>query len=309
MKEKISIIEPMRDKRNELVVAAIDIGSNAARILIKSVTKKGGELLFKKLQFLRIPVRLGVDVFRDGKIGEEREAVLLRTMKIFRQLLILYNVDDYRICATSAFREARNGKKVLSMIRKETKLKIDIITGMEEARILRDNNFSMMGNLLYVDVGGGSTELSFVREGEVVESRSFDIGTLRMLNESVSPEIWKQMMDTVKEITQGVENIQIIGTGGNINKLYRLAPKQERKNNVLKVSILNNLFKKMSVMDVEERMMHYSLRESRADVIVPAAQIFLMIAEITKSEDIIVPTEGLADGIINELANSMLNNG
>ncbi len=304
----------MRNKRNELVVAAIDIGSNAARILIKSVTKKGDELQFKKLQFkklqfMRIPIRLGVDVFRNGKISEEREIALLRTTKIFRQLLILYNVDDYRICATSAFREARNGKKVLSLIRKETKLKIDVITGMEEARILRDTNYSMMGNLLYVDVGGGSTELSFVREGELVESRSFDIGTLRMLNESVSPEIWQQMINTVTDITQGVENIQIIGTGGNINKLYRLAPKQERKNNILKVSILSNLFKKMSVMDVEERMLHYNLRESRADVIVPAAQIFLMIADITKSEDIIVPTEGLADGIINELANSMLNNG
>lgn len=301
-KDKITIIEPMRDKRNERVVAAVDIGSNAARILIKSVTKEGSELKFKKLQFLRIPVRLGMDVFKDGKIGMQREAVLLRTMKIFRQLLILYNVDSYRICATSAFREAKNGKKVLSLIRKETKLKIDVITGMEEARILRDNNYAMMGNLLYVDVGGGSTELSFVREGELIESRSFDIGTLRILNNTVNPDLWQQMADTVNEITQGVDNVQIIGTGGNINKLYRLAPKQERKNNMLKVSLLGNLFKKMSTMSVEERMLRYNLRESRADVIVPAAQIFLMIAEITGSEDVMVPTEGLADGIIKELA-------
>lgn len=306
MKEKITIIEPMRDKRNERVVAAIDIGSNAARILIKSVTKEGNELKFKKLQFLRIPVRLGMDVFKDGKIGLQREAVLLRTMKIFRQLLILYNVDSYRICATSAFREAKNGKKVLSMIRKETKLNIDVITGMEEARILRDNNYAMMGNLLYVDVGGGSTELSFVREGELIESRSFDIGTLRMLNNTVNPDLWQQMADTVNEITQGVDNVQIIGTGGNINKLYSLAPKQERKNNMLKVSLLGNLFKKMSTMSVEERMLRYNLRESRADVIVPAAQIFLMIAEITGSEDIMVPTEGLADGIIKELAEKQM---
>lgn len=305
MKEEITIIEPMRKERNELVVAAIDIGSNAARILIKSVTKEGKELRYKKLQFLRLPVRLGMDVFKDGKIGEQREAVLLRTMKIFRQLLILYNVDDYRICATSAFREAKNGKKVLALIRKETKLKIHIITGMEEARILRENNYAMMGNLLYVDVGGGSTELSFVREGELVESRSFNIGTLRMLNESVTPELWQRMIDTVTEITQGAENVQIVGTGGNINKLYRLAPKPERKNNILKVSILNNLFKKMSVMSVEERMLKYNLRESRADVIVPAAQIFLMIAKVTNAEDIVVPSEGLADGIISELAEKL----
>lgn len=305
MKENITIIEPMRYKHNERVVAAIDIGSNAARILIKSVSKQGKDLQFKKLQFLRIPVRLGMDVFKDGKIGEQREAVLLRTMKIFRQMLVLYNVDDYRICATSAFREAKNGKKVLAMIRKETKLKIDIITGMEEARILRENNYSMMGNLLYVDVGGGSTELSFVREGELFESRSFNIGTLRILNESVNPELWQQMADTLTEITQGVDNVHIIGTGGNINKLYRLVPKQERKSNLLKVSFLNNLFKKMSPMSVEERMLKYNLRESRADVIVPAAQIFLTIAELTKSEDIFVPTEGLADGIINELAEKL----
>lgn len=305
MKEEITIIEPMRKERNELVVAAIDIGSNAARILIKSVTKERKELRYKKLQFLRLPVRLGMDVFKDGKIGEQREAVLLRTMKIFRQLLILYNVDDYRICATSAFREAKNGKKVLALIRKETKLKIHIITGMEEARILRENNYAMMGNLLYVDVGGGSTELSFVREGELVESRSFNIGTLRMLNESVTPELWQRMIDTVTEITQGAENVQIVGTGGNINKLYRLAPKPERKNNILKVSILNNLFKKMSVMSVEERMLKYNLRESRADVIVPAAQIFLMIAKVTNAEDIVVPSEGLADGIISELAEKL----
>lgn len=305
MKEEITIIEPMRKERNELVVAAIDIGSNAARILIKSVMKEGKELRYKKLQFLRLPVRLGMDVFKDGKIGEQREAVLLRTMKIFRQLLILYNVDDYRICATSAFREAKNGKKVLALIRKETKLKIDIITGMEEARILRENNYAMMGNLLYVDVGGGSTELSFVREGELVESRSFNIGTLRMLNESVTPELWQRMIDTVTEITQGAENVQIVGTGGNINKLYRLAPKPERKNNILKVTILNNLFKKMSVMSVEERMLKYNLRESRADVIVPAAQIFLMIAKVTNAEDIVVPSEGLADGIISELAEKL----
>lgn len=305
MKEEITIIEPMRKERNELVVAAIDIGSNAARILIKSVMKEGKELRYKKLQFLRLPVRLGMDVFKDGKIGEQREAVLLRTMKIFRQLLILYNVDDYRICATSAFREAKNGKKVLALIRKETKLKIDIITGMEEARILRENNYAMMGNLLYVDVGGGSTELSFVREGELVESRSFNIGTLRMLNESVTPELWQRMIDTVTEITQGAENVQIVGTGGNINKLYRLAPKPERKNNILKVTILNNLFKKMSVMSLEERMLKYNLRESRADVIVPAAQIFLMIAKVTNAEDIVVPSEGLADGIISELAEKL----
>lgn len=311
MKNKITIIESSRNMRDEWLVAAIDIGSNAARILIKSIIGQGKNKQVKKLQFVRIPIRLGMDVFKDGKISEQRAEALLRTMKVFRQLLILYNIETYRICATSAFREAKNGKKILSMIRKETKLKIDVISGMEEARIVRstlqsesilkENCATMTGNLLYVDVGGGSTELSFVKASELIESRSFNIGTIRILNDSVSSEAWQKMSDAVKEMTQDAENIRIVGTGGNINKLYRLASKQDSKNNILKVSALSNLFKKMSTMSVEERMIRYNLQESRADVIVPAAQIFMMIADITKADEIEVPAVGLADGIIAEL--------
>lgn len=289
---------------NSTNLAAIDIGSNAARILIKSVKKTSNGLRSKKLQFLRIPLRLGMDVFGTGEIGEEREKMLLRTMKVFRQLLILYDVKDYRICATSAFREAKNGDKVLKHVMKETKLQISIISGDEEARTIRDN-YTGDGNLLYMDVGGGSTELSLVCDGKLIGSKSFNIGTIRILNECVEPSIWKEMTEAVRELTKGVENIRIVGSGGNINKLYRLAPKKERTKDTLHIDTLSRIYTRLSALSLEQRMMEYDLRASRADVIVPAAQLFLMVANLVKADTILVPTVGLADGIINELASKL----
>lgn len=289
---------------NSTNLAAIDIGSNAARILIKSVKKTNNGLRSKKLQFLRIPLRLGMDVFGTGEIGEEREKMLLRTMKVFRQLLILYDVKDYRICATSAFREAKNGDKVLKHVMKETKLQISIISGDEEARTIRDN-YTGDGNLLYMDVGGGSTELSLVCDGKLIGSKSFNIGTIRILNECVEPSIWKEMGEAVRKLTKGVENIRIVGSGGNINKLYRLAPKKERTKDTLHIDTLSRIYTRLSALSLEQRMMEYDLRASRADVIVPAAQLFLMVANLVKADTILVPTVGLADGIINELASKL----
>lgn len=289
---------------NSTNLAAIDIGSNAARILIKSVKKTNNGLRSKKLQFLRIPLRLGMDVFGTGEIGEEREKMLLRTMKVFRQLLILYDVKDYRICATSAFREAKNGDKVLKHVMKETKLQISIISGDEEARTIRDN-YTGDGNLLYMDVGGGSTELSLVCDGKLIGSKSFNIGTIRILNACVEPSIWKEMAEAVRELTKGMENIRIVGSGGNINKLYRLAPKKERTKDTLHIDTLSRIYTRLSALSLEQRMMEYDLRASRADVIVPAAQLFLMVANLVKADTILVPTVGLADGIINELASKL----
>lgn len=292
-------------------LAAIDIGSNAVRILIKQVehvkdSRGLNTVHTKKLQFLRIPLRLGLDVFRFGKISDDREKQFLRTMKVFRQLLIIYNVEDYRACATAAFRDASNGKRILHHIRKTLRLDIDIISGDEEARILRDCNASMMGNLLYMDVGGGSTELSLVCEGQLIDSRSFNIGTLRLLSGSVSQSQWEEMRSAVTEFCHGFDNIQIVGSGGNINKLYRLVPKRVRKAERLMVCSLRKLHTNLSALTIEQRMQQYELREDRADVIVPAAELFLMVAEVARAEDIIVPTVGLADGIINELAQKVL---
>lgn len=288
-------------------LAAIDIGSNAARILIKNVTSSTDDegkqtVHMKKLQFLRIPLRLGMDVFSIGKISEEREKQLIRTMKIFRQLLIIYNVEDYRACATAAFRDAKNGKKILRKIRNNLKLDIEIVSGEEEAKIIRDNHVQEDGkNYLYMDVGGGSTELSLISDGKLIAVRSFNIGTIRLLNASVPTEQWNEMCDAVKSMTEGYEDIHIIGSGGNINKLYRLAPKREKKKEVLMVSTLSKLYTNLSSLSVEERMRQYDLRADRADVIVPAAQLFLMVAGAANTDSIIVPTLGLADGIINEL--------
>lgn len=293
------------DKMN---IAAIDIGSNAARILIKSVEREREEagkcsLRMKKLQFLRIPLRLGIDVFGQGKISDERESQLIRTIKVFRQLLIIYNVTDFRACATSAFRDAKNGKKILRRIRRDWHIDVEIISGDEEAKIIRDNHIQEPGkNYLYMDVGGGSTEISLIADGRFIASRSFNIGTLRLLSNAVSTEQWCEMGEVIKEITSGYDDIQIIGSGGNINKLYRLAPKREKKKEVLMVSTLENLYKQLESLSVEERMKEYDLRSDRADVIVPAAKLFLMVADIIKSESIIVPNVGLADGLINELA-------
>lgn len=287
--------------KTSLNLAAIDIGSNAARILIKSVESTPQGLNSCKLQFLRIPIRLGLDVFSRGMIGEEREKMLLRSMKIFRQLMILYNVDDYRICATSAFRDAENSKKILKYVKSHTHLDIEVITGTEEARIIRDN-YPSSGNALYMDVGGGSTELSLVRDGELLDIRSFNIGTIRLLNEQITPDDWNRMMTQVQEMTCGVDDITIIGSGGNINKLYRLIHKSNKKKNEVATEDLRKMFMQLSQLSLADRMDKFCLSANRADVIVPAAQLFIMVAGIVKAPSIRVPNVGLVDGIINEMA-------
>lgn len=292
---------PCTAEKAVLNLAAIDIGSNAARILIKSVESAPEGLRSCKLQFLRIPIRLGIDVFSKGMIGDKREKMLLRTMKIFRQLMILYNVDDYRICATSAFRDAENSKKILKYVKARTHLDIEVITGTEEARIIRDNCPST-GNALYMDVGGGSTELSLVSDGHLVDTRSFNIGTIRLLNDQITPDDWNRMMTQVQELTSGVDNISIIGSGGNINKLYRLIHKSNKKKNVVATDDLRKMFMQLSQLSLQERMDKYGLSANRADVIVPAAQLFIMVAGIVKAASIHVPNVGLVDGIINEMA-------
>lgn len=287
-------------------LAAIDIGSNAARLLIKRVEKTPNGIRMKKLQFIRIPLRLGMDVFSEGKIGNERRKMLVRTMKVFRQLLILYNVEDYRIYATSAFRDAKNGMGILRDIKKQTKLEITIISGEEEARIIHDD-FHASGNLLYMDVGGGSTELSMVSDGKLIASRSVNIGTIRLLLNTVTPNQWDEMIEQVKQITEGFDNIRIVGSGGNINKLIRLIYKNDKKMTELSLVSLDNIYKKMSTLTVEELMNTYDLRESRADVIVPAAQIFITVARLVNASTIMVPNVGLADGMINMMADKLLN--
>ena len=289
------------NQKSVLNLAAIDIGSNAARILIKRVEKSEHGINSKKLQFLRIPLRLGLDVFTEGRIGKDREKMLVRTLNVFRQLMVLYNVKDHLIYATSAFRDAKNGDSVIREIKKEAKLEICVISGEEEARIIHDN-FHADGNLLYMDVGGGSTELSLVCDGKLIDNRSINIGTIRLLKKTVASRDWEQLIEQVKQMTAGIDNIRIVGSGGNINKLVRLAYKNEKRTQ-LAVNDLVNLYRKMAPMTVEERMVKYDLGESRADVIVPAAQIFIMVACLVRAQEITVPNVGLVDGMVNRLTN------
>lgn len=295
-------------------IAAIDIGSNAARLLIKSVTSQDdGTLLFQKLQFVRFPLRLGLDVFQNGKVSEEREEQFVRMIKAFRQLLIIYNVVACRACATSALRDASNGPKILKHIKKVTGINIEIISGDEEAQIIYENHIERLlvmsksaqdeeTNFLYVDVGGGSTEVSFISGGQLIASKSFNIGTLRLLSGTVSLDQINAMCDEICNLVNSDRKCVIIGSGGNINKLYRLVPKKTKLKDRITTAQLEKLYTQLSALSVEERIREYDLRPDRADVIVPAAKIFLSIARSIGVVDIIVPTIGLTDGIINDLA-------
>lgn len=286
--------------------AAIDIGSNAVRLLIKSIDREAvQEKKFKKVMMLRVPLRLGFDVFSIGELSEKKVDKLRRLMKAFRQLMKIYDVDDYRACATSAMRDARNGRMIIKKIEKDTGIRIEIIDGQEEARMIYNNHIECMedrqGNYMYVDVGGGSTEINLLTNGELVWSVSYNIGTVRMLSNAVKEGTWQQMEEELMKVTEGVAAINIIGSGGNINKLFRLADKKDKKLQRLPVSSLQTVYDVLKPLTPEERVEAFSLKQGRADVIVPAAEIFLKIAEVVHAEYIYVPVIGLSDGIIDNL--------
>lgn len=286
--------------------AAIDIGSNAVRLLIKSIDREAvQEKKIKKVMMLRVPLRLGFDVFSIGELSEKKADKLRRLMKAFRQLMKIYDVDDYRACATSAMRDARNGRTIIKKIEKDTGIRIEIIDGQEEARMIYNNHIECMedrlGNYMYVDVGGGSTEINLLTNGELVWSVSYNIGTVRMLSNAVKEGTWQQMKEELMKVTEGVAAINIIGSGGNINKLFRLADKKDKKLQRLPVSSLQTVYDVLKPLTPEERVEAFSLKQDRADVIVPAAEIFLKIAEVVHAEYIYVPVIGLSDGIIDNL--------
>lgn len=285
-------------------LAAIDVGSNAARLLIKHVDiDVDGNRSLNKLLFLRIPLRLGMDVFGDGRISKDRGMEFLSAMKAYRQLMKVYHVRKYRACATSAMRDAKNGKALMKRIKNKAHVNLEIISGDEESGIIYDNhlaNLPSQGAFLYVDVGGGSTEISFICNGQRIFGQSFNVGTIRLLKGKVKKNDLMALKTEVTKVTSGYDNIKIIGSGGNINKLFRLANKK-RKLEALPVEVLRKLYDSLSKMSVEERMVAYELKPDRADVIVPAAEIFLHVAASSKAKEIIVPNIGLADGIINDL--------
>ena len=292
-------------------LAAIDIGSNGARLLIKNVKEDTmGNVEFTKVLFLRIPLRLGKDVFSLGEISEERERMMMCMIKSYKQLMKLYNVERYRACATSAMRDAKNGVKILKKIRKETGIDIEILNGSEEAKILYNNSIesaeSVSGNYAYVDVGGGSTEISLLSDGKLVGSCSYNIGTLRLLSGAVSPDVIDTMRSDLTVYAKEYPGIIIVGSGGNINKLSRMFHESSKKskNNVLPVKNLQQIHDEIKPLTVAERIAKYGLKPDRADVIIPAAEIFLNVAQALNCTEIHVPNISLADGIIDGLVKS-----
>lgn len=284
--------------------AAIDIGSNAVRLLIKEL-EDCGEPHFNKVLLLRVPLRLGFDVFAQGRISDRREKDIVRLMKCYRHLMKIYQVKAYRACATSAMRDAANGPHIIREVEKKTGIKIEIIDGQEEARMIYNNHIENMkdrrGNFMYVDVGGGSTEINLLADGELVCSRSYNIGTVRMLNNAVEESEKSRIRRDMKDLAVSYPGINIIGSGGNINKLFKLVKGRDRRYPRMTVASLRELHDELKGMSVEERMDAYALKPDRADVIVPAGDIFLTVAELTGAQYIYVPVIGLADGIIDGL--------
>ncbi len=287
-----------------MILAAIDIGSNAARLLITDAHKyKDGSIDYTKLNFLRIPLRLGMDVFKDGKINAVRKSMLLDTMKIFRQLMDIYKVEHYYAAATSALRDASNNTSIVKEIAENCNVIINVITGQEEANILFENHFAeTLGKQtahLYIDVGGGSTELTLFNNGNIIAKESFNIGTIRLLTKTVEKQEWKTIKTFIKNNIQNFKAIDAIGSGGNINKVYNLS--KIKNNNPITTIALQEFYQKLKKLSIEERMHQYDLKQDRADVIVPALEIYCSVLEWANIKNVFVPQIGVADGIIKML--------
>lgn len=285
-------------------LAAVDIGSNAARLLISEVQlDASGTPQFNKLNLVRVPLRLGFDVFESGAIGSEKVSMILQTLKAYRHLCNAYQVEHLIACATSAMRDAANSKEILKQVRQETGIQIDIISGDLEASLVYENhvaeNLDKDHSYLYIDVGGGSTELSFFSNNRLTYKHSFNIGTIRLLKGMVQEEHWADMKEQIRLCTKGHKQVTAIGSGGNINKVFSLSKKKDGK--PLALELLRDYYKEFSSFTMEERMKRYNLRPDRADVIVPALQIYINAMRWSGAEEIYVPKIGLADGLVRHL--------
>jgi len=284
-------------------IAAIDIGSNAARLLINEVKISNRKPEFIKLNLLRIPLRLGMDVFTMGMIGEEREKMVVDSMKIFSDLMKIYKVEHYRACATSAMRDASNGNEIIRRVQETSGINIEIISGDEEATLIYENHVAEGLDkefaYLYIDVGGGSTELTFYENGKMVYEKSFNIGTIRLLNNLVTPENWQEMKDEIQKNIVSKRPVVAIGSGGNINKVFSMSKTKDGK--PMTLSHLKKVYKEFNELSVEERMTKYNLREDRADVLVHALRIFNNVMSWSDINRIFVPKISVADGLIHNI--------
>ena len=291
-----------------MILAAIDIGSNAARLLICEVVKKGKETEFNRLNIVRIPLQLGFDVFEKGFIGSRKKKMLMDTIKAYKQLMKVYEVEHYMACATSAMRDAQNSKEIIKEIETETSIEIEVITGELEAEIIYENHIAELldkdDSYLYMDVGGGSTELTLYHNNELVLQKSVNIGTVRILTNKVSDETWDELKDICKNIAEKYNHITGIGSGGNINKIFSLLRSKNDKH--LQVNAAKEMQKEMVQLSVEERMKKYNIKKDRAEVIVPALQIYNNLFKWCNIEQVLVPKIGLADGLIHHLYDQVM---
>lgn len=285
-------------------LAAVDIGSNAARLLISEASvDENDKVSFTKLSFVRVPIRLGFDVFETGKISDKKVNLLLHTIKGFLHICHAYEINSVKICATSAMRDATNSKEVISFIKEETGAEIEVISGSEEASLVFENhiaeNLDKQNSYLYIDVGGGSTELTFFSNNNMIFKDSFRIGTIRLLQNNVVDSDWDEMKETIKSKTKGFKNIVAIGSGGNINKIFSLSKRKEGK--PLSLELLRDYYKELNSVSLIQRIRLYKLKEDRADVIVPALKIYITAMRWADATEIFVPRIGLADGLIQHL--------
>lgn len=283
--------------------AAIDIGSNAIRLLIADILQNGKVVSFKKNTLIRVPVRLGDDAFLDKKISVKKIQELVKTMVAFRHLIDVYKVSDYMACATSAMREASNGSSIVSLIKSEAGIDLEIVEGQREANIIYashiEESLDHKKNYLYIDVGGGSTELSVFSKGEVIASRSFNLGGIRILDNQDKDETWADMKEWVKQQAQTNKNLSGIGTGGNINKLFRMA--DQKDGTAITFIKLKSIYDYLNSFSLKDRINVLGLNQDRADVIIPATEIYLSVMKWGGVKQIFVPRVGLVDGIIQLL--------
>lgn len=284
--------------------AAIDIGSNAIRLLITNVIiKKGFPIKFIKSSIVRVPIRLGQESFTIGEISSKNVSKIVQTIKAFKHIIKVNEVKSSLAFATSALREANNSKEIIKEVKKKTKLKIEIIDGSKEAKIISLNNIFEYLNknriFIYVDVGGGSTEFSIIENGKRKNSKSFKIGTIRMINKITSEDVWNQIRIWIKSNIRQHSKIALIGSGGNINKIFKIAGVLDSR--PLTLIKLNSIYKSLIKMSYEERIINFDLNPDRSDVIIPAAEIFLKALEWSESSEIYVPKVGLADGMVRLL--------
>lgn len=283
-------------------LAAVDIGSNAIRLQITKVIDYQGKVNFKKVEYVRFPLRLGKDVFELGMISPSKEEKFMKLMHAFKLLIDLYEVDDYLICATSAMRESENGQSIADKVQQDLELKIQIINGDEEAEII---NKAIKRNLddktyLHIDVGGGSTELNLYVNKEKINAQSFKIGSVRRLGKYDSPQIWEQLNEWIKEnVKKKHHNITAIGTGGNINKIMEMAKK--KSNQPVSLTKILEIQKYLNSYTLDERINLLQLNPDRADVIIPASEIYIAVMRVAGANKIIVPDSGMKDGMMQVL--------